>query len=137
MRASHSERSIFSRSGRSAFKMSFTSPTSGTFVAITFPISAGSMSMWITVAWGAKSVDVHYDPVIEPRAEADQEVTFRNCQICVTGPVQAEHAKEERMVAGKTGKAHKSIGYRGRYRFGELQEFLLMRSRRGFLLRHR
>ena len=69
-------------------------------------------------------VDVHHDPVVEAGGEADQEVTFSNCEIGIAGSMHAEHAQEKRMVAREPGQAHESIGHRRRYFFGELQEFL-------------
>ena len=78
---------------------------------------------------GRKGGDVHRHPVVEARAESDQEIAFGDGVVGVARAVQAEHAQEERMIAGEAGESLEGVGHGGGDRFGELQEFL--RSARG------
>ena len=44
-----------------------------------FPISAGSMSAWMTFALGREELEVTGDPIVKSRAESNKQVGALQC----------------------------------------------------------
>ena len=83
-----------SSSARSA-RICFSGPTTGTSAWRSFPISAASMSRWTTVAPGANAASLPGHPVVEARADGDEQVAGVHRQVRPLRPVHAGPAEVE------------------------------------------
>ncbi len=71
---------------------------------------------------GRESFHLAGHPVVEPRADGDDEVGIMDRHVGVVGAVHAEHAERERMRAGKPADAHQGMGHRDLRDLGELKD---------------
>ena len=71
-------------------------PTTGMSASRSFEISAGSMSRWTTVAPGGERRELARDPVVEPRADRDEDVAGVHREV---RPLRARASRASRSAA--------------------------------------
>ena len=82
------------------------SPAMATSATRTLLCSAGSMSTWITLASGAKALDLAGHPVVEAAAQGDQEVGLLHGGDRRVVAVHAGHAQAQRVRVGEAAPGH-------------------------------
>ena len=107
-----------------------TSPTMGTSGARFLPISAGSISTWITLACGAKAASrpVTRSSKRTPSAISRSASLMRH--IGGVAAVHAGHADEVRMLGGQRAEPHQGIHRRRVEHLDELAQLRATRRRR-------
>ena len=95
------------------------SPTIGTSTLLFLPISAGSMSAWTIVAFGAKRRQQAGDPVVEAGAEGHHEVGLLQRRDGGDGAVHAGHAQVLRVGVGQRATRHERGDDGGAGRVGQ------------------
>ena len=79
------------------------------------------MSAWMTSAFGRERVEVAGHPVVEPRAQADDQVALLQAGDRGDGAVHARHAEVLRVAVGERAARHqrgddRDAGQRGQLR---------------------
>ena len=103
--------------------ISLTEPTIGTSAVRFLEISAGSMSAWMTLAFGAKVLQDAGDPVIEAGTERDQQVGLLQRGHRGDGAVHAGHAHVLRVRVREDAAGHQRGDHRGAGQLGQLAQF--------------
>ena len=102
--------------------ISLTAPTIGTSAVRILEISAGSMSTWTTLAFGREGLQDAGHPVVEARAERDQQVGLLQGDHGGDRAVHAGHAEVLRVRVGEGAAGHQRGDHRGAGELGELEQ---------------
>ena len=105
LRASSRPRSLRARLF-SFFRTRFTSPTMGTSACGFLPISAGSISTWITLACGAKAARRPVTRSSKRTPRAIRTIGLGHAHVGGVAAVHAGHADEIGMRAGQPAQTH-------------------------------